>query len=145
MSTYSKPISFRWSDLDPNLHVRHSVYYDLGTQHRVEILDDAGLTMVAMHKMGFSPILFREECVFRREMRFGDEVTLETKILKLKRDASRWSIQHRFLLGEMLCATITIDGSWIDMKTRKLASPPPQAAIDVMNAFPKSEGFVWEE
>jgi acyl-CoA thioester hydrolase len=78
-------------------------------------------------------------------MRFGDVITLETKLVRLKKDASRWSIQHRFLSGESLCATITIDGSWIDMKTRKLVSPPPQEAIDVMNSFPKSDEFVWED
>jgi acyl-CoA thioesterase FadM len=34
---FSKQLSFRWSDLDPNFHVRHSAYYDFGAQHRIEI------------------------------------------------------------------------------------------------------------
>ena len=27
---YTKPVEIRWSDLDPNFHLRHSVYYDYG-------------------------------------------------------------------------------------------------------------------
>ena len=46
MATFSKQLSFRWADLDPNFHLRHSVYYDFGAQHRVEILEQLGLTMV---------------------------------------------------------------------------------------------------
>ena len=30
MASFIKEISFRWSDLDPNFHVRHSAYYDFG-------------------------------------------------------------------------------------------------------------------
>jgi acyl-CoA thioesterase FadM len=33
MTSFSKELSFRWSDLDPNFHVRHSAYYDFGAQH----------------------------------------------------------------------------------------------------------------
>ena len=42
MSTFSKQISIRWADLDPNFHLRHSVYYDLGSQFRMELLEEAG-------------------------------------------------------------------------------------------------------
>ena len=38
---FSKTISLRWADLDPNFHLRHSVYYDLGSQQRVEVLDES--------------------------------------------------------------------------------------------------------
>jgi acyl-CoA thioester hydrolase len=44
MTSFSKQLSFRWSDLDPNFHVRHSVLR-LGAQHRIEILESLGLTM----------------------------------------------------------------------------------------------------
>ena len=48
MISFSKELSFRWSDLDPNFHVRHSAYYDFGAQHRIEILESLGLTMKVM-------------------------------------------------------------------------------------------------
>jgi acyl-CoA thioester hydrolase len=65
MTSFSKELSFRWSDLDPNFHVRHSAYYDFA-QHRIEILESWFNDERNANK-GFGPILFREECVFRKK------------------------------------------------------------------------------
>lgn len=143
MSVFSKEISIRWSDLDPNFHMRHSAYYDFGAQHRIEILEQQGLTMRIMQQQHFGPVLFREECVFRKEIHLGDTISISTKIGKMKDDASRWTIVHelRNQLGE-LCAVLSVDGAWMDTKLRKLANPTPEIARAVMHAFPKTEDFV---
>ena len=142
MSTFSKKISIRWADLDPNFHLRHSVYYDLGSQFRMELLEDAGLTMKIMKEQGFGPVLFREECVFKREIMLSDVITLTAKILKMREDGSRWSIQHELIKADgTLCAVITVDGAWMDVINRRIANPPPQIAIDVLSSFPKAPEF----
>ena len=142
MTSFNKELSFRWSDLDPNFHVRHSAYYDFGAQHRIEILESLGLTMKVMQTQGFGPILFREECIFRKEIKLGDIIFMQTKTSKVTADASRWSIVHEFLNKDnQICATITVDGAWMDIKLRKLASPTPQMAIDAMSKIPKSDNF----
>ena len=142
MQTFTKEVSVRWSDLDPNFHVRHSVYYDFGAQHRVEILEQLGLTMRIMQENNFGPILFREECIFRKEIRQNTKVFISTKVGKIREDASRWSLVHELKNEkEELLATITVDGAWMDTKLRKIANPTPQIAIDVMNLMPKSDNF----
>jgi acyl-CoA thioester hydrolase len=142
MVSFNKELSFRWSDLDPNFHLRHSAYYDFGAQHRIEILEKLGLTLKVMQTQGFGPVLFREECVFRKEIKLSDTIFIHTKILKMKADASRWSIVHEFLNEDnKLCATITVDGAWMDTKLRKLASPTPEIAIQALQIFPKSDDF----
>ena len=142
MGTFTKEISIRWSDLDPNFHVRHSAYYDFGAQHRIEILEQLGLTMKAMQMEHFGPVLFREECVFRREIRLNSKVFISTKIGKMKADASRWTIFHELKNeNDELYATISVDGAWIDTKLRKIANPTPQIAVDVMNNMPKTTDF----
>ncbi len=142
MNSFTKQISIRWADIDPNFHVRHSVYYDFGAQHRVELLQTAGLTLQLMQEQNFGPVVFREECVFKREIRFADHVSISTKISKMKPDASRWSIEHILLNQEAkICAKITVEGAWIDTKSRKLRNDLPKIAVDVMNSFPKSENF----
>ncbi|WNM19611.1 acyl-CoA thioesterase [Flavobacterium capsici] len=142
MGTFTKELSIRWSDLDPNFHVRHSVYYDFGAQHRIEILEQLGLTMKVMQEQFFGPILFREECVFRREIRLNSKVFISTKMGKMKDDASRWTIVHELKNeNDQLYATISVDGAWIDMKLRKLASPTPQIVADVMSLIPKADDF----
>jgi acyl-CoA thioester hydrolase len=143
MASFTKELSFRWSDLDPNFHVRHSAYYDFGAQHRIEILEEVGLTLKVMQAQHFGPILFREECVFRKELKISDKITINTKISKMKPDASRWSIQHEFKKEDgTLCAVITVDGAWMDTKLRKLASPTPEIAVEALNVIPKSEDFI---
>ncbi len=142
MSTFSKIISIRWADLDPNFHLRHSVYYDLCSQFRVELLDEAGLSMKVMKEQGFGPVLFREECIFKREIIMSDVITLTAKILKMRPDASRWTILHELIKTDgTLCAQITVEGAWMDVIKRRLASPTPQIAIDVLNTFPKAPDF----
>lgn len=142
MQTFTKEVSVRWSDLDPNFHVRHSVYYDFGAQHRVEILEQLGLTMRIMQENNFGPILFREECIFRKEIRQNTKVFISTKVGKIREDASRWSLVHELKNEkEELLATITVDGAWMDTKLRKIANPTPRIAIDVMNLMPKSDNF----
>ena len=140
--SFEKTLSFRWTDLDPNFHLRHSVYYDFGTQQRLEMLDQLGLTMKVMQEQNFGPIIFREECVFKREIRFGDIIKIRAKIIKLKPDASRWTFQHEFInSNNKVCAVITLEGAWFDTNLRKIAVPTPAIAIEVLKHFPKSEDF----
>ena len=143
MTSFTKQISLRWSDLDPNFHVRHSAYYDFGAQHRIEILESLGLTMKVLQQQHFGPILFREECVFRKEIKLADKITMQTKISKMRPHAARWSIIHEFPNEEgSLCAIITVDGAWMDTKLRKIADPTPEIAVEAISLFPKSEDFI---
>lgn len=143
MSVYIKQLSVRWSDLDPNFHMRHSAFYDFGAQQRIEILTEYGISPHIMKAGDFGPVLFREECVFRKEIRFGDIVFMSTEISKMRADASRWTFRHVLLGADQLTvlATITAEGAWIDTKLRKLSSPVPEVVVAAMKAFPKSADF----
>jgi acyl-CoA thioester hydrolase len=143
MSAFTKQISLRWSDMDPNFHLRHSVYYDLGSQQRIEILEKFGLTLKAMQEGGFGPILFREECVFRKEIRLSDTRTITCAMSKMRADASRWSLRHEFYnQNDELCATLTLDGAWMDTRLRKIANPTPAIALEAFSKIPHSEDYV---
>jgi acyl-CoA thioester hydrolase len=76
MVSFRKKISIRWADIDPNFHMRHSAYYDFGAQQRIEILEELGLTLKIMQEQHFGPVLFREECFFRREIHLSDNIIL---------------------------------------------------------------------
>jgi acyl-CoA thioester hydrolase len=143
MSEFSRIIQLRWSDLDPNFHIRHSVYYDWGAFVRVEFLNGQGLTSQVMQELKFGPILFREECVFRKEIRSGDVIKMSLQLARSKQDFSRWTIRHQITKDDgTLCSVLTVDGAWIDVVKRKLASPPDQI-FDVFSNMPKAENFEW--
>lgn len=137
-----KHINLRWADLDPNFHLRHSSYYDLAAQERIEILDQYGISIHLMKTENIGPVLFKEQCEFRREIHLGSKVHILTSLLKMKKDGSRWVIQHEFLSEEgNLHALIKVEGSWIDTVKRKLARPVPEAIMEGLNKFPKTADF----
>jgi acyl-CoA thioester hydrolase len=143
MTEFSRIIQVRWSDLDPNFHVRHSVYYDWGAFCRIEFLNEYELTSQLMQELQFGPILFREECVFRKEIRSGDEIKMSLQLIRSRKDFSRWSIQHQITKADgTLCAVLTVDGAWMDVVRRKLSSPP-EKVHEVFDAMPKGEQFEW--
>lgn len=144
-SSIQAPLSLRWSDFDPNAHVRHSVYYDFGAQLRILLFDQVGLSLAKMSELNIGPILFREECVFRREIRYGYEYIIDAQALRARRDYSRWSIRHRIIRDDnTLCATLQVDGAWLDTKLRKLALPPEEVKT-AMDQMERADDFSWEE
>jgi acyl-CoA thioester hydrolase len=143
MENYSKQVEVRWSDLDPNYHLRHSVYYDWGAYLRLTFLNEYGLTPLMMHQYHFGPILFREECVFKKEILFGDVVEINLKVTKSRKDFSRLSIAHEIYKNhETFSAVITVDIAWIDTKLRKLTLPP-SIVHETFEAIPKAKNFEW--
>ena len=143
MSAFLKPVEVRWSDLDPNFHLRHSVYYDYGAFARISFLEEHGLTAAVMAANQIGPILFREECVFKREIRLGDTITIDVELLSAREDQSRWSIRHNIWKnGDTLAALLTVDGAWIDVAKRKLTIPPDNV-LHVFNNMPRATEFTW--
>ncbi len=141
METFFRSIDIRWSDLDPNFHVLHSKYYDFGAYARISFLTENGLSMPELMKHGIGPILFREECVFRRELRFGDPVFVDLSLKKITGDYSRWTMEHRLWKNsETLAAVITVDGAWLNTTTRKLAGLPAEFHA-LFNEAPKTDDF----
>lgn len=125
MTDYFKQIEIRWSDLDPNFHLRHSAYYDFGAYSRISFMNEHGITLQLLAQEHIGPVIFREECVFRKEIKFGDQVRINLKLEKAKDDFSRWTMVHEIWKNEdTLSAVITVDGAWMDTGHRKLTVPP---------------------
>ncbi len=141
MEQYSKKLEIRWADLDPNFHVLHSKYYDYGAYCRMSFFTEHGITPAVMIENNIGPIIFREECIFKREIKFGDELEVFLKLSKCNEDASRWSMAHELWTnGNTLAALITIDGAWLDTKIRKLAKPPEVCSTGI-KLIPKTDNF----
>lgn len=137
-----KYLSLRWADLDPNFHLRHSAYYDLAAQERIDILNEYGITIETMKAENFGPVLFQEQCEFKREIHLASKIFIETKLLRMKEDGSFWIIQHEFLSDEnKLHALLKVEGSWIDTTKRKLAKPVPESILSGLTRFPKTVDF----
>lgn len=143
MKTYSKPVQVRWADMDPNFHLRHSVYYDYGASIRIDFLHEHHITPDYMRENNLGPILLREECVFKREIRPTDKVTIDIQVVKATKNFARWTIRHQlFKNDDTLSAVLTVDGAWIDSVRRKLITPP-EKVFHTFENMPKAEDFTW--
>lgn len=143
--SYSKQVEIRWSDLDPNFHVRHSVYYDFGAYIRMCFLTEHGLTPQLLLQHNLGPILFREECVFKREIHFGDIVSINLVLKQSSASYSRWTMQHEIIKNSgTVAAVITVDGAWLDTARRKLTIPT-EFVTPTFEQLPRAEDFEWIE
>ena len=126
----------RWADLDPNGHVRHSVYADLATQTRVAFLGAANFGLREFAALGLGPILLREDVRYLKELQLDDVVTVEALVSGLTADGSRWHLLHTFTRARdgAVVATVAIEGAWFDLRTRRIAAPPAALADTMRTA-----------
>ncbi|MEP6682991.1 MAG: acyl-CoA thioesterase [Parafilimonas sp.] len=138
---YIKQVEIRWSDLDPNYHLRHSVYYDFGAYCRICFLFDNGITDKVMKQHEIGPILFREECLFKREIIFGDKVSIALRLKSVSADFRKFTMYHEIFKNDNeLAAQLTIDAAWMNTKLRKVVIPP-SIIINSLDVLPKTEDF----
>lgn len=140
MSDYTKIIEVKWADVDPNQHLRHSVYADYATHVRVEWLADHGFSIQRMAELSVAPVNFEDRTFYLKEIRLGDRVTVDLELVGLTEDASRYHLRQLYYRNGEVCARHEIKGGWIDLTRRKLG-PPPQGLIDATRALRKAEDF----
>ena len=141
MQSFSTKAEVRWADLDPNFHVLHSKYFDFGAYCRMCFLIQNGITVPLMQQYHIGPIIFREECLYKKEIKFGDEVSITLKLHKLSEDYRKWTMVHELLINSnTLAAEITVDGAWMDTKLRKVSAPPEEFKKG-FDTIPKTDNF----
>lgn len=134
-----------WSQIDANMHLRHSAYADFAAQARLQILDHLGFDSKLFEKLKIGPILFREELIYMREVRPSDTIKVTCVMTHCRKDGSRWSFSQELFRGDGIkAAQINVQGAWVDLEKRKLAALPPDWAEKFMHV-PKSADFVLED
>ena len=125
----------KWADFDPNRHMRHTAYNDYAAEVRVRYFTKNNFSINDFNKYNIGPILFTEETSFRKEIHFGENITVNQKLAGLSKNNERWKLTHEVFneAGE-LAAIIKVYGAWIDLEKRKLAVPPPEAQHLFTNA-----------
>ncbi|XZF12380.1 acyl-CoA thioesterase [Chitinophagaceae bacterium MMS25-I14] len=134
-----------WSQIDANMHLRHSAYADFAAQARLNLLNALGLESHIFLELKLGPILFREELLYLREVHLNDSVKVTSVLVKCRPDGSRWSIRHEIFRSDgVKAAIINVDGAWINIEERKLTALPAELNEKFMQV-PRSDDFVMEE
>lgn len=133
-----------WSQVDANMHLRHSAYADFAAQARLAMLDKLGITAKVIQQLRIGPILFREELIYMREVPANDMIRVSCELTKMRSDGSRWSFkQELFRSDGVKAAVINVDGAWMDLEKRKLTALP-QSLLGSFELVPRTPDFVLE-
>ena len=66
--SYQVEFATKWSDFDPNRHMRHTAYNDYAAEVRIRYFSVAGFPVDEIAKDNIGPILFTEHTSFRKEI-----------------------------------------------------------------------------
>lgn len=142
---FTKSLSVRWSDCDPNGHVRHSAYYDYGAHARIRFFAELGFDASSMRQLKIGPILFKESCSFIREIRPEESLVINLKKGTISKDGARWTLYHEIFDDKgQLKAHISIQGAWLDLVQRKLTTPPAAIAT-ALHSLQQGEEFEYKK
>ena len=107
----------KWSDFDPNRHMRHTAYNEYAAEVRIRYFAAQNFSIEEFTKHNIGPILFTEETSFRKEIHLGENITVNMKLAALSMNNERWKIVHEvFNEAGKLSAVIKVYGAWIDQQ-----------------------------
>jgi len=130
-----------WSQIDANVHLRHSAYADFCAQARSNMLNKMGLSLEEFNKRKIGPILFREELNYLREIGLDERVKVSVVITKFNKVNSRFSFRHEiFKENGVKAAVVLVDGAWMNIRERKLTNIPEEW-MEIISKIPKSEDY----
>jgi len=122
---YCKQFVVRWSECDANGHLRNTAYSEYGIETRLSFLTDNGFPYARFVDHAIGPVIQREEIDYRHELHLGDTVEVDFRALGTSPDGARFKLCHDFQApGGRKVARIVITGGWMDLRRRKLTSPP---------------------
>lgn len=137
LETFSKTYEIGWNHLDANAHVKNSAYAEFGDDVRIAFWQMCGASPLLMHELGVGPILFDSYIQFYKELHLGEIIVVDLVLENISEDFRKWKIiQHIYKQeGLILAAKITLNGSFMDLKTRKVC-PAIGAMKDSFSLMP---------
>lgn len=138
---YSKTFPVLWSDLDPNGHMRGPRYLDYAAEMPFFFLFENGFDFGAFAREQSGPVTFTQEITHLKEVRFGDHITIDHRLLGLSADGSRWAFRHRITRRDgQEVAIVELKGAFFSRATRRIA-PPPSGLMDLIRRLPREADF----
>jgi len=134
----------RWGDLDSNGHMGNAAYLDACVDVRFAFFASRGFSLARFTELALGPVIFKDEIEYYRELRLLDPVRITLAIAGASEDGSHFRLVNEYFRArpgeERLAARLVTTGSWLDLKRRKLTSPPEELA-QVLREMPRTADF----
>jgi acyl-CoA thioester hydrolase len=133
---FSVRIAVRSYEVDVNGHVNHAIYHSYGEHARTEHFSAAGCTMSRLVEHGMGIVMLETHCRFLRELRYGDEIEVESRVSF--GTGKTFEIAHpvRRVSGdeEVMAAEITCRMGLLDASARRLLPDPRIRLLELATA-----------
>ena len=139
--SYKIKFHTRWSDFDANKHMRHTAYNDYAAEARLRFMTENGFGIDIMEKNNIGPVLFAENTLFKREIKLGEDISIELFLEASSKLGERFKIRHHIYRADgEIAAVISVYLAWIDLTKRKL-TVPPTSALDTIIHMDKTADY----
>lgn len=138
---YVKTFTTRWSDMDPNGHVRNTAYLDLAGDVRMMFFAEHGFGPEQFEVEKIGPVIRKDEIEYLRELRLLDQVEVDLRLARLSENGARFVVRNEFRTtsGDVV-ARVTSSGGWLDLATRRFVVPPAGLGT-ALARLPRTEDF----
>lgn len=125
MGGYRREFRVSWADLDANAHMANRAFLDCATETRLSYLAEHGFAQKDFAAAGVGPVTLHDDIVYRKELRHGEEFTVNVLLAGINADGSRFRIRNEFFAADgTIVASVTTDGIWFDLRARRRGDPP---------------------
>ena len=138
---FERTFQVAWAHLDANGHMANTAYMELAVDVRFLYFSSQGFPPPEFAAVGIGPVVRRDEVEYFRELRLLQPVRVNLLSAGLSEDASRFRLVNEFRRedGE-LSARLVSQGGWLDLKARKLVTPPSVLA-EALRSLDRTDGF----
>ena len=116
---YTLDMRVRWSDMDPNGHVRHSAYLDYAAHIRICYFEESDYPVSRLDQERIGPVLFSESIDYRRELKSAEKISCDISLVGLSKNQKHWLLRHHvYKASGELAAILNCRGAWLHLDNR---------------------------
>lgn len=117
-------VGVRSYEIDVNGHVNHANYHRYAEHARTEHMNAAGCSIDRFTENGLGIVLLETTCRFQRELRYGDEVEIDSRLSFGEGRTFRMEHTLRRVSDDVAAAEITCTMGLLDAAARRLVADP---------------------
>jgi acyl-CoA thioester hydrolase len=138
---YARQFLAGWGMMDFNGHLANRAYLDLAADVRMAFFAEHGFPPSEFRRLGFGPVVRKDELEYFREVGLHESVTVTYALLAMSADGARFVVENEIwnAAGER-AAVVRSTGGWLHLRDRKLVAPPA-ALLATFSQVPRAPDF----
>ena len=128
-----------WATMDANAHMANTAFLDAAVDCRMTYFSDRGFPTGEFRRLGIGPVVRRDLVEYFREILLLESFDVTLRLAGISGDGSRFRLYNEILeIDGAKAASVTTDGGWLDLSTRRLTRPPP-ALLEALRGLVRTD------